>query len=259
MISLIILVAVMVLPYLGLPFLIYFIQRAQATFAVDPINMEYFPDGPKDWVLTQKRAFERLGFKEVAFLRNVGAVANVTSYFMLLANRETSDSAMITMIIAGAGNAAATNTYYVEFSTKFTDDTAIMTNNSGQAGAFLAVDTHRSFRLPSVTDPTLLYRVHQHVIAEYAAGKTKKMAPPGEEIAALQRSVRESYERQVRLGQFRRDGEEAFLPTLPGAFRMTWLHLFPFKQIQAATNRRQEQILLSQIKNTPPVTAGSAL
>ena len=240
-------VAIAAFVYLVLPLAIYFTQKFRSSFAVAPIDPAHFMPDAKSWFDQNQHRLETMGFEKVGFFRNTDTAPNVSTHFVMLSNRAAGDRATITMTTASVENGTSTTVYLVEFTTEFDDGSEISTNNNGQPMAFIYDDTKRIFRLPEVFDPTLLYRVHGLMIADYAAQKTKQQPPVGGEVACLRANVRAEFERQVAAGLLRRGDEpDVYQATLTGAYRMMWAHLPPFRDSQMSARRKQAAELLKR-------------
>jgi hypothetical protein len=137
--------------------------------------------------------------------------------------------------------------------------------NSAQPLAFRRPADHVATRLPDFNDVPMLYRIHQYLITTRAAGKTKRLPAPGEEIPELQAGVRRSYERQVAFGLMKHlPATDSYKQTLWGAFFMVYRQLFPIKQYElmrdksnADTLRREAAAAWQQATTYPDKTTPS--
>lgn len=239
-----------VVPFLGLPLLIFFTNKAKAQFNTQPVDLEQVLHTAQDWMRTQERAVNRLGFRTDAILRNTDTYPNVASFMILLSRRDTSERAMIAATYSIDSTGYTLGSRSVEFLTRFDDESEVNTNNVATPAVFAPDPMHPTYRLPQVDDPAVLYHVHQYVVSKHAVGKSRWLPPAGGEVAALQKAVRESYQRQIRHGRLRYDPTaDIFRPTLAGAFLMTWPMLPPIKQIQLFLRRLQASTLLREVQS----------
>jgi hypothetical protein len=146
-------------------------------------------------------------------------------------------------------------TWYVEFLTKLSggEGLAILTNNTQSRGSFKKVKAKDTLRAPSLQDPQQLYAVHLHREARLAPPNATRYIPAdGEDIESFNDGSRFDLDRQVRLGVFRYDTAiDSYRPTIPGAYRMTWSQLPPFKNMLDNAERRRSEATVSHMLAQP--------
>lgn len=240
-------------PYIILPLILFFGKGTKAQFNVDAIAPDKFLPDARFWVSQQVKTLESLGFTVQHYLLNRDAMPNVRTYFVLLANLETQDKAMVTAMYTVAQNGTTPGTRYVEFSTKFVDDTGVDTMNSSQALAFKQRDDMVTTRLPGLDDVPLLFRIHQYLMAKNFPGKAKKLPAPGDEIPELQRGVRRSYEKQTAFGLMEYlSATDSYKQTLWGAFFMVYRQLFPVAQYELMRDKNNASVLKKTAQDWQP-------
>lgn len=239
--------------YVGSPALIRCTQKAKAHPKFEELEASDIPDALAHYVYSTANALRQDDFTPEAYLSLPDQVPNVRAYLILLANRQSGDKAMVTVLMTHAGDTTPQiGTCYVEFSTRYASGTVVDTMNSSTLGAFKPVPREVKTQIPQVQDPHLLFQLHMHVLANFAGvdpGDEKLMYPEGEAARYLADVLTRGYEEQVALGLMYRDeegGETIFRPTWYGAFYMTWGQLFPIKQVRRwAAAQRANMILRS--------------
>jgi hypothetical protein len=243
--------ALVLLPYVGGPVLIYFTQRLEAEPKLIPFDVDEYdwPRATQKLFDTAHTALTESGFELLSGFHLPSAAPNVKTSLLLFANRETRDSAMATAMSAeGAG--ATLQTLYVEFTARFSDGRVINTLNTRELGSFPNPPHVTSNYLPGVQDARQLLRIHE-ILTQDAGSRSQKVLRvdadfDGDAAAYLQFAVRESYEDAVRIGYLFREGRY-FKPTVRGAVLMVWKELWPWKMIRRSARDRAARQLLSQI------------
>jgi hypothetical protein len=194
--------------------------------------------------MTQTNALFEIGFDEPTLVRIPNQAPQVNAYLIMLTNRQTGDSAMVTAIV-GEG-IVRLQALYVEFSTRFDSGEEFNTHNAPELLPFPPAPMAVRTQVPSLTDPQELYRLHSFVMSKFSLAGKKVLYEPGQAMEYLVRfAFLESYNRQVKRGWFYYDQEnDLYRPTLRGAYRITWGLMQPFKALRKmALNRRAKSIL----------------
>jgi hypothetical protein len=76
--------------------------------------------------------------------------------------------------------------------------------------------------------------------------RTSELTAEGAVIDHLQRDFVEGHEHAVATGSLRKSGEDYVLTWL-GAYRLTYLHLWPLKHVRAARLRDKAERLLAEL------------
>src|SRR6266542_4426147 len=230
--------------YFGVPLLI----RRQQRFPAHPkvLELDFYKMDPAlaRFLMSQTTALFALGFEEPTLVQLPNPAPNVTTYLIMLVNRHTGDKVMVTAIL-GHG-LVPLQTLYVEFSTRFETGEMFDTSNCAELGAFrLSPKTVRT-KVPSVTDPAELYRIHKFVMNKHSAHGNKVVYEPGQALDYLIRVVHVGcYEEQVQRGWLFYDEEnDLYRTTIKGAYLIVWGLMQPFKTLRTlALHRRARKIL----------------
>lgn len=247
-------VGLVALVYIGFPILILKTQRLEASprllkFEVDDYD---WPREIKKLFTSSQKALEAEGFESVGGFFLPSAANNVKTALILFVNRESRDGAMATAMYGDQPDGP--RTLYVEFSTRFADGRTVNTLNSKTLGSFPTREGVTTTRLPSIKDARNLYRIHKALMQEVVGAKAKKVLKldaefGGDAAQYLQEAAfRESYEAAEEAGYIRLDfGGEHFVPTVKGAFLMTWRELWPWKMIREQQMRTTERKVLERL------------
>jgi hypothetical protein len=107
--------------YLGIPLMMRFQQKMQAHPALEELDFDRLSPSISQFLMNQTKALYALGFDEPSLVQLPKPVTNVTTYLVMLVNRNAGDKAMVTAVL-GHGPAPL-KPCQVEFSTRF--DTGI--------------------------------------------------------------------------------------------------------------------------------------
>ena len=232
--------------YVVAPILILFTQKMAAHPQFQRFSPDQLPPAVIPFFQNSLQSMLAHGFTVIDYLLAPGMSASVTPCLVYLVNFQTGDAANITCIWVNANGISTPKTQYAEFSTRFANEHAVTSNNSKTVGAFKPLDGRHLFYHADVYDVGQLYALHQAAMEKFEPGQQKILAPAGQEIPNFIARITESYENQVKTGLLRYDAaSDSFKPTLYGAFYMTYLQIFPFKQIKASQMRAASQ----EIKN----------
>ncbi len=223
------------------PLLILATQKMEAS----PELVEYDPEEtppPRSvarYFKEEREGLEGCGFRWLSSVLLPNPVPNVRAVLELYAHDRNSDAAMVTAIFGVSDTAPPMQARYVEFIAQFRghDVTMIQTNDNRDVSAFPDSPDEPTFRFPHVKDVQKLYALHQALVDRHGGGARKYLAVLDEfrgNVAEYLRVrvLREGYERQVRGGMLRYDERrDCFVPTVAGAYRMTWKLLWPVKPL----------------------------
>ena len=131
-------------------------------------------------------------------------------------------------------------TYSNWFSNLYADDKRISTGSTANSGVFPRNPDDDSLNFAGLRDLAILHEIHQARVAA-ACRKEMAVAADADVCEFQQREWVRTYERLIRLGYYRTE-DDMYVPTLKGAFMMTYRLLPPFKQIR----RRQRTHLLNR-------------
>jgi len=234
--------------YLGVPLWIRARQRLAAHPAVRELELEALDPEIAAFLMGKTRELFALGFDEPALLELPAPVPNITVYLVLLVNRATGDKAVVMALVGSA--AVAIQSLYVEFSTRFDDDQLFATLNSEELSALPPSPATVRTQVPGVQDVRELYELHRYVILRRDVVARPQLFPPGGAIDYLVRfAFEKEYERAVRRGWlYYVASGDYYLPTLVGAYLMTWGLLQPAKFFRTVALRQRERRLLAEFR-----------
>jgi hypothetical protein len=240
------------------PLLILFTQK----MAASPQIVEYDattstpPPLIADYFARCAVGLQASGFRRLSSVALPDPVPNVRAILELYVHEANRDAAMVSAVFGIAPNTPTLQTRYVEFISEFHahELQMIQTNNNLEVGAFPELPDAPTFRFPQVADAERLYRLHRELVERHARAATKSVPVLDEfhgNVTEYLRTkvLRESYERQVATGYLRYNRDrDCYVPTVVGAFKMTWKLMWPAKPIiqnrYRHNGRRLEEELL---------------
>lgn len=243
--------------YLVMPMVLRSQQRYPARPDLRPLGFDSLDPTVSRFLTSRSEEVLRLGFAEPTLVRIVNQAPNVMSYLVMLVNRERGDRAMVTVIV-GTG-LKPLRTSYVEYSTRFESGRVFNTHNSGTLPAFAPAPQATRTQTPSVRDPEELYRLHQFVMDRDEAEGPKVMYDQGKALDYLvEYAFIKVYDVQVARGWLRYClDENAYRPTVLGAYRLVWGLLPPFKWLRQLLLVRSEKAVLRAFRHTVQEAAAS--
>lgn len=243
--------AVIVAAFALMPLMILFNQRLPARPDMDPLDLAQLPKATARHLMDRTRELIDLGFADPVTLELPEPAPMVIGYLILVANREAGDMAMAVTLV-GAGGPLGIKTSYVEFTTELADWTMFDTYNSNQLGAFPASPTTVKTQAWAVTDTAELYRLHRHVMAAHAAAGKRELYPDDPDAAAdwlSWHAFERLYERLEERGWLRRTRDRrTFVPTVKGAYLMTWGLMPPVTWVRKWLTARHAARLVADMR-----------
>jgi hypothetical protein len=221
----------------------------------EAIEPEEFPAQLAVYFEAQASALEPLGFHRVAYFRMPKSGPG-HNYCILMLNRETGDSAMVSAIMEVAGGVERVSTQYLEFSTRYPDGRLFDTLNSSSLSIFARVASETKTRVPSVTDPRQLYALHRFVIARANVAGRPVTFDQSTAADHLNAERRETLTAQVRSGRFYwNTADDTYRRTLKGAYLMTWSLMWPISIFRRRAMERRAGQILREFRAVFPVAA----
>ena len=250
------LVGIALLAYLGLPLLIKNTLRINARPVMAPASPKFLSDDVREYFEACAPKFEQLRFEQIATFTVDQATPNVTSHVALWMNRAAGQSAIANVMVSKNGDKPDQVKRYVEFLTRVQDGVSVTTNNSAELGAFKKTAHADSLSAQHVPDVTHLYRLHLWREGQIA-GLTAPRALPaaGSEMPWFADLFEESIKRQLDTGYLMFAGDGVYLPTIAGAYMMTWGQLPPMNMIRRGREDKRAEAQIRQasaIPFTPP-------
>lgn len=224
------------LVYVGIPLLIFFTQKMKGRPEMRTLTEADLPPQLTNYLYSTAASLREDGFSGEAYLSLPNPVHNVRAYLIMMANRETGDKAMVTIVTAGR-NSIDQLTAYVEFSTRFASGRVYDTINSPAIGSFDPGPNTTVTQLWEVPDPHQLYRIHRHILTRMSPpepGDVPVLYEKDEAVPYLRQVLMESYQKEVNRGILRAVGSGdsiEFMPTLYGAFKISYRQLPPFARM----------------------------
>jgi len=141
---------------------------------------------------------------------------------------------------------------YVEFLTRVHDGVSVTTNNSKELGAFKKTAASDTLSAQHVPDVAHLYRLHLWRETQIAGATAPRVLPaPGNEMPWFAELFEESIKRQLDTGYLMFAGDGVYLPTVQGAYRMTWNELPPMKSLRRSSEDKRAEAQVRQASSVP--------
>ncbi|MBN1868613.1 hypothetical protein JW916_15125 [Candidatus Sumerlaeota bacterium] len=241
--------ALLLLPYVLGPILVFFTVRFRMPVEIVPVDFERqpLPEGVRPYFDSVHQALTQEGFEPAGAMYLPALVPNTKSLLAVYVNRATCDTAMSTIIVA-ANQFSTIQTKYVEYIRRYSDDIVIQTNNSPQSGSFKPMPGEHTTRFRAIDDLHRLFQLHKFLVEKYKRGGRPVLRLDSEFHGDAARyvaraGVEESLEDQTKAGYMARV-PEGFRPTPKGAFIMTWNELWPLKGLrQSRADRHADEVI----------------
>ena len=237
--------------YALLSLLIYFTHRLPARPDMDPLDLKALPRDTAEYLMTRTEDLIALGFDDPVMATVPNAAPNVVGYLILMANRSAGDMAMTTVLV-GDNGMIRQKACFVEFSTGSADGASFDTTNTDQLNAFPPAPGTTRTQAWRAADAAELYRLHHHVMAAHEFNGPREVYPFD---GALEWLAEHAFERMYATNAARswlartRDGM-AFVPTLMGAYLMTWGLMPPIIWVRKLLISRRAARLLAEVRRS---------
>lgn len=234
--------------YVYAPFKVRRTQGKPYHVDYQPIELSQLPDDVSAAFINSCRDLAAEGFTALGTLTQRVEATKQLSFVSIWLNPAVNDSAQIIGVISPSPAGPPIVVTLTVFNTEFTDRTTISTSNSAGPSCFPRDPTIAGVRTPGVHDVRLLYRFHRARVARDRGDRLATLDRSRDALERMKSEHRETFDRLVDAGYFARD-EDAwyYVPTLPGAFLMTYRLLPPFKQIQMFLKDRAGNRALKQL------------
>jgi hypothetical protein len=167
-------------------------------------------------------------------------------------NRAAGQAAAVSVMISRNGDRPNQVKPYVEFLTRVQDGISVTTNNSKDLGAFKKTKFSDTLSAQHVPDVAHLYRLHLWREAQIAGPTAPRVLPaPGTETAWFADMFEESIKRQLDTGYLMFAGDGIYLPTMLGAYLMTWGQLPPMNSLRRSAEDKRAEAQVRQAGSTP--------
>lgn len=238
--------------YLLFPLLILSQQRFPARPKMTELDMENLDEDQAAFIMSRTRAVIDLGFDEPTMVEMHDAAPLVSTYLIMLVNRQTGDKAMATVMV-GRGPVPE-QTAYLEFSTRFETGEVFDTHNASTLGAFPPGPQSVRTQVPTVTDPAELFDLHTFMMDKHQIASKKFVYAPGEALDYLTRyAFIKSYDEQVARGWLWHEPvTDTYRLTVKGAYLIVWGLQQPFKALRHLAMRRRASLALKEFHQARP-------
>jgi hypothetical protein len=199
----------------------------------EPIELPNIAEDVSHEFFQASRWLASCGFQSRGTVSHHVANTGQDSFMSLWASPGLNDSAQIIGVRTPSADGGVKVVTLVTFRTEFTDGTAIVTSNSPSASVFPPDESISSVRCPGVHDVALLLRFHRARIERDRGGRVATLARVKDPMTRMRDEHRQTYERLIKAGYYTLDPTgQSYVPTIKGAYFMTYRLLPPFKQIQ---------------------------
>lgn len=236
----------------------------------EPVELTALPPEVTQAFYDGSRGLVSCGFHAIGHVKHHVGNTGQDGYVSIWINPSTSDTAQIIGVCTPSPAVHLRVVTLVTLRTEFNDETAIVTTNSSSLSAFPRDPRISSVRCPGIRDYVLLYRLHRARIDRDRAGRTATLIRFKDAVSRMQLEHRETYERLIRAGYYslvsrdtgfepvlagrdredigeRSQAAQKYVPTIKGAYLMTYRLLPPFKQIQRRNRERLAERTLREL------------
>ena len=248
------LVGLAALAYLGLPLVIKSTLKINARPGMNPVTPTLLNDDVQEFFSAVGPKLTQLRFEQAAVFTVEQATPNVTSHVALWINRACGQAAAATVMISANGDKPNQVKRYVEFLTRVQDGVSVTTNNSGDLGAFKKTNKSDTLSARHLHDVSHLYRLHIWREGQIGGMTAPRELPaPGTELAWFADMFEESIKRQLQTGYLEpMSGDPSiFVPSVQGAYMMTWAELPPMKGMRRSAEDKRAEGQIRQASMVP--------
>ena len=232
--------------YIYAPFKIRQSQRQPGTVSYQACEITDLPAHITPHFLRTVPPLASAGFVTQGCATRMIPETHLESYVSLWVNQKLQDTAQIITVVVRPAGGTTKVVNSTLFRTEFTDETSIITTNSGSGGVFPRDPNVAGISSPALQDIGELYRLHRARVA-YHRGSRKPTIPVFKDAtASLQNEHHKTFERLITARYYDYDpASDEYIPTMRGAFLMTYKMLTPFKQIQ---KRRKQTAAVKEMR-----------
>jgi hypothetical protein len=211
----------------------------------EPIELPELPTDVCNAFYTASQWLAACGFTALGHLRKHRTASGQDSFVSVWVNHSSADSAQIIGIRTPWPTGGVRITTVLAFRTEFSDGTSIFTTNSKSGSVFPPDPRVNGIRCPGIPEVAKLYRVHRALVEQDRAGRTSTLDRVKDPLSRMNDEHRNTHERLIRAGYYRIDeASQRYVPTMKGAYLMTYRLLPPFKQIiRRRKNRKTARTL----------------
>ena len=225
--------AVLLFPYLCGPFLIWFTQRFNRNFTMEPVDPQdpSLPLEIREFFSQTYQTIRPLGFRYHSLYLVPDLIENVSTIFAIYENREDRSLALTASVYAASPDGLVRiRDQHAQFACAFENGQVYSVNNCQQIGAFGIVPhriVHAFRKTQDAAELFQLFRVGRHDL-----GQRSKTLPPVNEMHLLvKKNLLDELESQFSIGYLKPTSDQSKIaPTFLGACVMVWTNLFPGRQ-----------------------------
>ena len=249
-----ILAVALLISYVLIPIVVFRSYRVPIPVEVIEVDDdEEFPEEIRAHFANANDSFEQEGFDRVGTVYLPSAPTDVRSIFALYANRATSESAMVSFVIA-VNVPWRISEMFVAIASEFSDGVEIGTDNSSRLDPFPSKSKCYRTQFPEIDDIHRLVRIHRFLVERYReSGRPEESSLDFESDGGLAESfsgdMERSYAAKVEAGYYVRTPRE-FRFTVTGAFIATWRQFWPLKSLLLWRQQRHSARLLLEYEAT---------
>jgi len=154
-----------------------------------------------------------------------------TTTRLVLLQHPDGEIASVMVVSSEAGSSTAA----VEFTAHFVNGTVLDVSNVSTVRIFAPTPDHLVYRFPNVNDPARLHRLFRGTLRSQLPSAVIRRLDLSDPARFYTTATDAEYVRQVATGYYRLDERNGvYMPTLKGAYLMSWKLMFPFKHIRSA-------------------------
>jgi hypothetical protein len=238
----------LILFYIAAPLHVRFGGRHSAHPTFETLELEQLDPPVAQFLKSHTLELLNLGFDEPTLVRIPDATSHVTSYLIMLVNRRSGDKAMVTAMIAKSHDVVR-QVLYFEISTRFENGKVFNTHN-GRVLLYPSNLETVSTQVPQVHDVRQLYELHTYVMDKHGMVGGKVLFEPGNALDYLSRfTFIETFESYARRGlMFYEPRSDCYVPTLKGAYLMSWALMQPIKAFRYAMLWRRARKIMAEFE-----------
>jgi hypothetical protein len=234
--------------YIYAPFKIRRQQSKDIEVDYRPIELPELPPEVAQAFYEASRGLVACGFHALGHLTHYSHNTAQNSYVSIWVNPPAHDEAQIIGVCTPSQVQGVRVVTLVTFRSEFSDGTSIVTSNTSSAGVFPRDPKVSAIRCPGIRDFALLYRFHRARVDRDRSGRTATLDHVMDARSRMENEWTQTYERLIRAGYYSLDeSHQQYVPTLKGAFFMTYRLLPPFKQIQKFRRNQLAERALHQL------------
>lgn len=251
LISLTILLAALLLPFVLGPVLVRFKVFQRRYAPLREIDFFELPESARHFFWQSRNDLVNLGFVSVGCFTQRDQAPNITSFYEIWVNRASGDAALAAHSTSQTQSVTIEQTVF-EFCTELSDGSEFCTSNHGEPSVFKYVPNKKVFKLPKSQDLPLLYRIHNHRLDRHGKNVERLLPTEGQEALRIVTSIDEDLRTQTAQGlMFFDQKADAYRPTWKGACLTTWKLVFPVKNVLQWQLQKQAAAMLAEIRHLP--------